>query len=212
MTYTIRKNALSVVCLFLLTVGLAACQPIAPVDTVVAPDLTPRATMTQETQASASTPDVQAYPGPVTPPANVDFGSYPGPEVPERVEPGSHLPDGPLTVPSAKADTGVVHGRLIADAEMQRVLFAGDIYLAPVVYMEGEIRVPFLSLDVSRDPKATLRNRDNEFVVVDVPPGEYGVVIHMPESAVVVSDEEFGFLIVEIAAGAVTDLGDLVVE
>lgn len=210
-------NFRSTVFVMVLVLGLAlgGCNtPAEPVASSPAPTVPAVVTpvVQAETTAVVSQNVESAYPGTVTTPPNADLGSYPAPELPERIHPRTQFPDGPLTTPSAKADTGVVRGRLKAEPSVELVLFTGDIYLAPVIYMEGEIRVPFLSLDETTDPKASLRNSDNEFIVTDVPPGEYGVIVHTPVSDIVVPEAEYGFLIIEVVAGEVIDLGDLTVE
>ena len=214
MKHSIRQSTLFlVICITLLAVGLTACQPDGLTESTAVPPTAIAESLTPSSQTPEPVSIVPAYPGAATVPGEVDFGSYPAPQAPEQIDPRTRFPQGPLTIPPAKADTGVVRGRLIvADVAVELALFTEDIYLAPVIYMEGEIRLPFLSLDESLDPKAALRSSDNEFVFTDVPPGEYGIIIHSPVSDTVVPDVEYGFLIIEVVAGKVLDLGDLMLQ
>lgn len=87
------------------------------------------------------------------------------------------------------------------------MFLAGEIYLASVRYAEGESGMSFIRLDTANDPKATLRNEANEFAVLDVPPGEYGVVIHTPISDYILPDGAGGFLLITVEEGQIMDLG-----
>ena len=67
--------------------------------------------------------------------------------------------------------------------------------------------MPFVRVKPGEDPRASLRNEANEFAIVDVPPGKYGIVLHTPVSDYVIPDEGGGFLIIEVKEGEVLDLG-----
>jgi len=112
-----------------------------------------------------------------------------------------------LQVPTPAAGLGVVRGQLVGSSPSSREFLAGEIYLAPLVYAQGATPIPFVRLKPDEDPRATLRNEANEFVIVDVPPGKYGIVIHTPLRDYVVPDEEGGFLIIEVQEGKIFDLG-----
>jgi hypothetical protein len=87
------------------------------------------------------------------------------------------------------------------------MFLGGDIYLASIRYTEGQNQLPFIRLDPDNDPKATLRNEAKEFAIVNVPPGEYGIVIHTPINDYIVPDGEGGFRILEVKENTVIDLG-----
>ncbi len=112
-----------------------------------------------------------------------------------------------LQVPTPSPGTAVVRGQLVAVAPSARMFLAGEIYLAPLVYTQGSTPVPFIRIKPGEDPKATLRNEANEFAILDVPPGEYGIVIHTPVNDYVVPDEAGGFLTIQVKEGEVVDLG-----
>ncbi len=67
--------------------------------------------------------------------------------------------------------------------------------------------MPFIRLKPDEDPKATLRNEENEFAIVDVPPGDYGLIIHTPVSDYVVPEGEGKALIIEMKKDEILDLG-----
>lgn len=147
------------IAVLVLIVALGACNKPAATPLAPSPDATVMPAVAPTAQSGVAETNTQsgdaAYPAPDAESAIVDFGSYPAPPIPERVHPRTQYPDGPLTIPATKADTGVVHGRLVADEATELALFTGDIYSGPVVYMEGETRVPFLSLDETADPKVS---------------------------------------------------------
>ncbi|RMF29576.1 MAG: hypothetical protein D6759_13610, partial [Chloroflexi bacterium] len=72
---------------------------------------------------------------------------------------------------------------------------------------QGSTPVPFIRIKPGEDPKATLRNEANEFAILNVPPGEYGIVIHTPVNDYVVPDGAGGFLTIQVKEGEVVDLG-----
>ena len=67
--------------------------------------------------------------------------------------------------------------------------------------------MPFIRLKPGEDPKATLRNEENEFAVVDVPPGEYGVIVHTPVNDYVIPGAEGRALTIEVEEDEILDLG-----
>jgi hypothetical protein len=116
-------------------------------------------------------------------------------------------PETGLQVPTPSPGLGVVTGNIVAVSPAARAFLAGDIYLAPIIHTEGETPMPFIRLKPDKDPKATLRNEENEFAVVDVPPGEYGLIIHTPVNDYVVPEGEGKALIIEVKADETLDLG-----
>jgi len=176
----------------LLLIGLSSCsQP-------------PEATTTPTILAPTS-----GYPAPYDP--SQDTG-YPGPAFLTPVIPDdSNLSDA-LDIPEPSADTAIVYGQLTANDGTGRSFLAGDVYLAPVIYSQGEMEIPFVSLDIDNDPKASQRTKNHQFLFVDVAPGTYGIVIHTPVNDYVVLDDVEGFRYVEVSAGDVIDLGVIPIE
>lgn len=130
---------------------------------------------------------------------------------PQKTEPPSATatpePGFGLDVPTPSPGLGVVTGRIVATSPAARAFLAGDIYLAPIIHTEGETSMPFIRLKPEEDPKATLRNEENAFAVVDVPPGEYGVIVHTPVNDYIVPEAEGSALIIEVEADETLNLG-----
>jgi hypothetical protein len=138
--------------------------------------------------------------------------TYPGPAFITPVTPESNLSSDPLAVPQPKPDLGVVHGRLVAESAAAKAIVIGDYYLGPVIYTTGQQKLPFVSLDLQRDQPASMLNALNEFVFVDVTPGEYGIVIHTPVSDYVLPDGKGGVLLFKVEANKVIELGEINIE
>ncbi len=117
-----------------------------------------------------------------------------------------------LEVPEPDGATGVVHGRFVTKSLAARVYLAGDIYLAPAVYSEGEVRERFASLTVGNDPKADLRTEDGEFVFLNVKPGTYGIVIYTPLSSFIAPTAAGDdVLFIDVKAGEVLTVDDIII-
>ncbi len=176
------------------------------------------------------------------PPAAEDAGGEPEATEPAAEQPDSPLsqpdsplsqpdsplaqPNSPLAVPNPRVleipepdeESGIVYGRLIAETPGARSLLSSIIYLAPVeptiVTTESgdEIEVKFIGLVPDRDPQADLTNDQGEFAILNVPPGEYGIVLWTPVDSYIVPDEETSFLYLTVEAGEALDLGDVVIQ
>lgn len=117
-------------------------------------------------------------------------------------------PDSSLEVPTPSPGLAVVTGRLVAVSPAASPFLAGDIYLAPVIQSEGATPMPFIRLEPDEDPKATLRTEEEEFAIVNVAPGEYGLIVHTPVSDYLVMDNGEP-LIVEVKEDEIINLGDV---
>jgi hypothetical protein len=117
-----------------------------------------------------------------------------------------------LDVPEPTAGTGSVRGRLIAASPGAEIFLAGQVYLAPLNYIEGEVRIPYFSVDLAKDPLEDLRNDSGEFAILDIKPGEYGIVVYTPLTSYAVPGEEEGMRIIEVVEGEVLDVGDIVID
>ena len=160
------------------------------------------------TVLQTSVPNME-YPAPFN---SLEDTTYPGPAyITPVISENSTLSD-TLVIPEPSADSAVVYGQLTAKDAVGQSYLAGDVYLAPIIYSEGEMQFPFVSLDVDRDPKETQRTKDHRFLFVDIPPGVYGIVIHTPVSDYVVLDDIEGFRYIEVSAGDVIDLGIITIE
>ncbi len=116
-----------------------------------------------------------------------------------------------LEVPEPEAGKGAVRGRLVIANESLQFYLAGQVYLAPLNYMEGDVQVPYISVDTARDPLEDLRN-EGEFAFLNVEPGEYGIVVYTPLTSYAIPGEEEGLLIIEVQEGEILDVGDIVLR
>lgn len=117
--------------------------------------------------------------------------------------------DEPLTIPTPAPNTAVVHGQIGEVAPENRMFLSGEIYLAPVVELQGDNPLPFIRLEPDKNPKATTRNDTQEFIISDVEPGNYGLVFHTPIDDWILPAENRSFRIIEVTAGETIDLGEI---
>jgi hypothetical protein len=144
----------------------------------------------------------------------------PQPESPLGVAPA--MVDGAgcaLDLPAPSDGTGIVCGGVISDSLATKYLLAGDFYLAPVIYTKAtledgkEIDVPFVSLNVGTDKIADIKTESGGFVFLDVPPGEYSVVIYTPIQSFLFHDGTGqNTLMFTVEAGEVEKLTQLSLE
>ncbi len=118
-----------------------------------------------------------------------------------------------LDFSAPSSDSGTVCGMVISETPATKYLLAGDFYLAPVIYSKAkledgsEIDIPFVSLNVGSDKVADIKTESGGFVFLDVPPGEYGVVIYTPVQSFLFHDGAGqNTLMFEIVAGEVNQL------
>lgn len=116
-----------------------------------------------------------------------------------------------LEAPALAEGTGAVHGRLVAGSESARIFMAGQVYLAPFRQSEGEVSIPYVSVDTSADPLEDMRTPEGEFMVLDVPPGEYGLVVYTPLTSYLAPGDNNGLMIIEVVAGEIYDVGQIVI-
>jgi hypothetical protein len=195
----IQKRLSFYVVLWVLASLVSACASPSPVETQPA-----------ATEVYTSRP----YPGPI--PTLLTGGTYPGQDIVPRGQAdtlGGDLPEGALNIPALEAGLGGVRGKFVAETRDAQSFLVGDIYLAPVIYSQGKTSIPFVSLDPAKDPKAALRNRDQEFAFVNIKPGLYGLVIHSPVSDYLALDPNTGgSLRFEVKPDEMIDLGTIVIK
>ncbi len=111
------------------------------------------------------------------------------------------------TVPTPDPDSGVVTGKLMRGSPPQPVEYA-ILYLGTVLTQDGE---PVMtSVNKQTDPK-TITAEDGRFTFAQVPPGRYALMMDLITSAVVLHHPtQNKNLLIEVKAGEVTDLGELV--
>lgn len=133
-----------------------------------------------------------------------------------RVEPESGCK---LDFPPPPNHLAVVCGSVISKTPFTKYLLAGDFYLAPVIYTKAklddgsEIDVPFISLNVGADKVADIKTESGAFVFLDVPPGEYGVVIYTPLQSFLFHDGTGqNALIFRLEAGEIKQLAPMLLD
>jgi hypothetical protein len=124
-----------------------------------------------------------------------------------------------LDLPEPAAGKAIVCGSAISKTPVTKFLLTGDFYLAPVIYSKAkledgtEMDIPFISLNVGSDKLADIKTESGDFVFLDVPPGEYGVVIYTPVQSFLFHDGTGqNTLMFEVAAGEVKQLDPLSLE
>jgi hypothetical protein len=176
---------LYVVLFVLLTAGVTACggNPETATPTAAAP--APVATTLPATQPAPATATAVPVEQPASPLSAPD-SPLAAPVSPLAAPVSVQTSGCDLDFPAPAAGTGIVCGRVVSNTPVTRYFMAGDFYLAPVIYSKAaledgsEIDVPFISLNVGSDKLADVKTEIGEFVFLDVPPGEYGVVIYTP--------------------------------
>lgn len=127
---------------------------------------------------------------------------------------GINEPNTPLEIPTPEPATGVVYGKVGQPSPAGRIweLSGAYIYLAPLIHSKddtGKSIVPIVRLDAENDSHVDLMP-EQYFVFANVAPGEYAFVLTNPiESYVVPGDHDSGFMIIEVSAGEITDIGVL---
>lgn len=160
-----------------------------------------------ETEPVLETPIVPVgypYPFPVT---STEFVYTPAPGYPSPpVTPFySELPDS-LEIPAPSPDTGVVVGQLLTPGPGGQPYYA-TLYLAHTIEASEEGYPPIISFSEVENPVAQ-QDKSGKFLFVDISPGEYALAIWSPISSTIIQDPDTGdYLVFEVKAGDVTDLG-----
>lgn len=111
-------------------------------------------------------------------------------------------------VPTPATDSAVVWGQVVDQVTGQAPLDS-TVFLGKLTSMDTG--TPIVSLHRTDAPGAMLTG-DGRFVIADVPPGEYGVVLFTPDISFLVDDGEGGSLLVEVEPGQTLDLGRIEVS
>jgi hypothetical protein len=133
----------------------------------------------------------------------LDMESYPAPAtaVAQPAATGR-----PVEIPKPGEDAGVVTGKLLTPDENGEPYLA-TIYLARTVEADQEGFPPLIAFSEETDPKA-VQDSSGQFVVAEVPPGTYALIIWTPVTSIVIEETEGeDYLLFEVKAGEVTDLG-----
>jgi hypothetical protein len=112
-----------------------------------------------------------------------------------------------LEVPTPVSGTGVVWGRVVEQTSGLAPL-ESTIFLGGLTYMDTGI--PIVALHQDEAPYA-IPSTDGWFVISDVPPGEYGVIMLTPDVSFLMDDNDGGSLLIEVEADEILDLGEITV-
>jgi hypothetical protein len=113
-----------------------------------------------------------------------------------------------LTIPAPTQDKGIVTGFLVTGSKEP---YLGTIYLAKAIPASIADYPPLVAFSDQTDPKA-VQDVKGRFLFEDIAPGEYAIAIWNPVSSFIL--QELGtenFLLFNVEAGKVTDLGEVIV-
>jgi hypothetical protein len=168
--------------------------------------------LAQDTVVPSESPlplDGYPYPGPVTRTPfdyTTDPGGYPEPESAQFFE---NLPDS-LDIPTPQADTGIVMGQLLTPDEDGEPYY-GTLYLARTLETDAEGMPPIIAFSEGEDPLST-QDKTGTFLFVDIPPGKYALALWSPVTSTIIQDPEIDdYMVFEVKAGEVTDLGVIII-
>lgn len=106
-------------------------------------------------------------------------------------------PEIATSFPTSQPGMGTVRGALTG-------MMGGDLYLAKLLPDDD---FPLFELEMGVSPKATMYET-GEFIIIDVPPGRYGLVFWTPLNSFLINDPKTGTtLIVTVQADKLIDLG-----
>jgi len=112
-------------------------------------------------------------------------------------------------IPSPSPDSGVVTGILLQPGEKKDPYLA-EIYLGRAIEAQQPGFDPIIGFSRETDPVAVQNQETGEFYFSDIPPGKYGLIIWNPINSYIFKNEKNeGFLILEVEAGSISDLGEL---
>lgn len=146
--------------------------------------------------APTPTFDENGYPAPTV------SGAYPGPDGNVQVPPVTKVV--PTSIPQTPdPELGVVKGSLLL---LDKPIGNAILYLAPVITSEtGGQMVRFDRTTSFR----TVTNEQGEFNFINIPPGDYGLVIDILIEPYLLLEPEGDSLIVTVVSNEEIDLGDL---
>ena len=187
----------------LLLSGCGQLDPAPPIEPTAALTGAP-VLLTPAASEAAELPAVDAYPAGVTP-TPFDYSLEEGYPAPETSSPPEELPES-LDIPEPASDRGIVTGQLLTPGPGGSP-YIGSLYLASTITSDQEGFPPIVAFSDQTDPLA-IQDRTGRFLFSDVPPGIYALVIWNPVSSTVIEEPGTNdYLVFEVEAGEVTDLG-----
>ncbi len=111
-----------------------------------------------------------------------------------------------LIIPTATSDRGVIHGLLLSTKNDIPIEYS-SIYLGQKT-MAGDGESYFITYQLNSSPN-TISNGIGAFVIDDIPPGEYVLILVTPFNTYPVMDKDMDEIEIFIEGGEVIDLGNL---
>ena len=118
-----------------------------------------------------------------------------------------------IPVPTPSLGLGVVHGRLIQ--ETGQPIDNTQVRLGDIIWFQGQEGQDGLVISERSRAPQTISDAQGNFVIVDVSPGTYGLVVADPTGPehIFVRDQTTGrALLVEVKKDKIVDLGKVVVN
>ncbi|MDY6867865.1 MAG: hypothetical protein SVT56_08160 [Chloroflexota bacterium] len=174
-----------------LVLGIASCESNAQIDTDI----------------NSTKSYNQAYPYPIEsldqPSQTENEESYPistVANIQEQIE---------LNIPTPNSDSGIIFGEVQSLTQKEPVSYT-SVFLASKVFNDSEESY-VLSISENSSP-STKTLFSGEFVISNIPPGEYTLVLVPPTSAVPILDKSGAEIEIIIEGGKCLDLGILYVD
>lgn len=150
---------------------------------------------------------------PETPAAAVEIKATAPEQAPAGGSPATQsgpVPTVITTIPAPGEDTGIVTG-VVFSTNVNAPLSSVGVYLGEYMYMTPG--PDYMVTMREQGSPHTLADSNGRFVIDNVPPGKYPLLLWTPFNSKVVPDEKHEKeLVVTVEAGKVTDLGEIRIE
>jgi hypothetical protein len=148
----------------------------------------------------------EAYPFPLRETSSVSIEMQPYPlETSYTLE--DNYPQS-ITIPTPTQDKGIVTGYLVSASKEP---YLGALYLAKAIPASVEGYPPLVGFSEQTDPQA-VQDAKGQFLFEDIAPGEYAIAVWNPVSSFIITKVgSEDFLLFNVEAGKVTDLGEVIV-
>jgi hypothetical protein len=134
-----------------------------------------------------------------------DYTQDEGYPVPESTPFFVELPD-ELSVPNPDSNTGIIVGQLLTPGPGGEPYIA-SLYLARTIDTDKAGYPPIIAFSDTEDPLAN-QDKTGRFFFESIEPGTYALAIWTPIASTIIQDPETGlYMLVEVRAGEVIDLG-----
>ena len=137
--------------------------------------------------------------------------SYPYPGETETAPKGSATSSAPFIIPTPTSNLGIVIGQLLTEGQKEPLINA--LILADTVQANKEGMPPVIAYTEGVNPQA-IQGADGRFYFDQVKPGTYALALWNPLVSTIIQDPKNTeqYLLIEVKAGQVTDIGTLYVK